>query len=103
CAGQKKQRDFKTGRNYFCGIIQNVEVGVMTKEELQDVILSFTNDVLLDYPEHDTIFINPFHIHKFLLSYEDIEKVYDSIGALMTDKIYNGKSLSEIAPLLTLL
>lgn len=52
----------------------------MTKEELQDVILSFTNDVLLDYPEHDTIFINPFHIHKFLLSYEDIEKVYDSIG-----------------------
>lgn len=57
----------------------------MTKEELQDVILSFTNDVLLDYPEHDTIFINPFHIHKFLLSYEDIEKVYDSIEALMSD------------------
>lgn len=28
----------------------------MTKKELQDVILSFTNDVLLDYPEHDTIF-----------------------------------------------
>ena len=75
----------------------------MTKEKLQDVILSFTNDVLLDYPEHDTIFINPFHIHKFLFSYEDIEKVYDSIEALMSDKIYNGKSLSEIAPLLTLL
>ena len=50
-----------------------------------------------------TVWCVLFHIHKFLLSYEDIEKVYDSIEALMSDKIYNGKSLSEIAPLLTLL
>lgn len=75
----------------------------MTKDELQDMILSFTNDILLDYPEHDTIFINPFHIHKFLLSYENIEKTYASIEELMNDKIYSGKSLSEIVPLLTFL
>ena len=25
----------------------------MTAKEIRDIILSFTNDVLLDYPDHD--------------------------------------------------
>ncbi|MEE1397588.1 hypothetical protein [Ruminococcus sp.] len=73
----------------------------MTKEKIVDAIMSFTNDVLLDYPNHDTIFINPYNVHKFLLSYEDVEKIYTSIDELMEDKIYDGKSLSEIASMLT--
>lgn len=75
----------------------------MTKEKIVSVIMSFTNDVLLDYPDHDTIFINPYNVHKFLLSYENVEKIYTSIEELMADKIYDGKSLSEIASSLTLM
>lgn len=74
----------------------------MTKEKLKEIIMSFTNDVLLDYPGHDTIFINPCSVNKFIFSYADIDKIYNSIDELMEDKIYGGKSLSEIAPLLTL-
>ncbi len=69
----------------------------MTKEKIRDIIMSFTNDVLLDCPSHDMIFINPCSVNKFLLSYEEIEKTYTSIDELMSDKIYDGKSLSEIA------
>lgn len=75
----------------------------MTAKEIKDKIMSFTNDVLLDYPEHDTIFVNPCSIHKFIFSYENIDKTYNSIEALMEDKIFNGKSLSEIAPMLTVI
>lgn len=75
----------------------------MTAKEIKDTVLSFTNDVLLNYPEHDTIFINPWSDTKFEFSYEDIDKTYNSIDELMSDKIFNGKSLSEIAPELTLI
>ncbi len=75
----------------------------MTVKEIRNKIMSFTNDVLLDYPGHDAIFINPCSINKFIFSYEDIDKTYSSIDELMEDKIFNGKSLSEIAPMLTLM
>lgn len=75
----------------------------MTAKEIKDIILSFTNDVLLNYPGHDMIFINPWNDTKFEFSYKDINKTYNSIDELMPDKIFNGKSLSEIAPLLTLI
>ena len=75
----------------------------MTKEKLKETILSFTNDVLLDYPGHDMIFINPCNMHEFIFSYDDIDKTYNSIDELMEDKIYDGKSLSDIAHLLTLM
>lgn len=75
----------------------------MTAKEIRNKIMSFTNDVLLDYPEHDTIFINPCSTSKFIFSHEDIDKTYNSIDELMEDKIFNGKSLSEIAPVLALI
>ena len=46
----------------------------MTKEELQDVILSFTNDVLLDYPEHDTILLTRFIYTNFCLATKILKK-----------------------------
>jgi hypothetical protein len=75
----------------------------MTAKEIKNKIMSFTNDVLLGYPEHDTIFINPCSINRFIFSYEDIDTTYTSIDELMEDKIFNGRSLSEIAPMLTLI
>lgn len=75
----------------------------MTAKEIKDLIMSFTNDVILNYPEHDTIFINPWSETKFEFSYENIDKTYKSIDELMSDRIFNGKSLAEIAPQLSLL
>lgn len=65
--------------------------------------MSFLNDVMLDYPDHDMIFINPFNENKFELSYDDISKTYDNIDELMSDRIFDGKTLTEIAPQLTAL
>ena len=65
--------------------------------------MSFLNDVMLDYPDHDMIFINPFNENKFELSYDDISKTYDNIDDLMSDRIFDGKTLTEIAPQLTAL
>lgn len=75
----------------------------MTAKEIRDTIMSFTNDVLLDYPDHDTIFINPCSKNKFIFSYNDIDKIYTNIDELMSDKIYDGKSLTDLAPEITLL
>ncbi len=73
----------------------------MTAQKIKSMILSFTNDVLLDYPGHDTIFINPCNDNKFIFSYDNIDKTYTDIDSLMTDKIYDGQSLVDIAPLLS--
>lgn len=75
----------------------------MTAKDIRDTIMSFTNDVLLDYPNNDVIFINPCSENKFIFSYKDVDKTYTSIDELMSDKIYDGKSLTEIAPEITLL
>lgn len=75
----------------------------MTAKKIREIIMSFTNDVLLDYPDNDTIFINPCSENKFIFSYKNIDKTYTSIDELMSDKIYNGKSLTEIAPEVELL
>lgn len=75
----------------------------MTAQQIKDIIMSFLNDVMLDYPDHDMIFINPFNENKFELSYDDISKTYDNIDDLMTDRIFDGKTLTEIAPQLTAL
>ncbi len=73
----------------------------MTAQQIKDIIMSFLNDVMLDYPDHDMIFINPFNENKFELSYDDISKTYDNIDDLMSDRIFDGKTLTEIAPQLT--
>ncbi len=75
----------------------------MTAKDIRDIIMSFTNDVLLDYPGHDTIFINPCNENEFVFSYDDIDKTYTSIDDLMSDKIYDGKSLKDIAQEVTLM
>lgn len=75
----------------------------MTAQQIKDIIMSFLNDVMLDYPDHDMIFINPFNENKIELSYDDISKTYDNIDDLMTDRIFDGKTLTEIAPQLTAL
>lgn len=69
----------------------------MTAKEIREIIMSFTNDVLIDYPDNDTIFINPCSENKFIFSYKDVDKTYTNIDELMSDKIYDGKSLTEIA------
>ena len=72
----------------------------MKAQQIREIIMSFLNDVMLDYPEHDMIFINPWNEHKFELGYADITKTYFSIDDLMSDPIFEGKTLTEIAPML---
>lgn len=68
----------------------------MKAKEIRNIITSFLNDVMLDY-HGDVIFVNPWNDNKFEFGYKDIDKTYTSIDELMSDKIYNGKSLTEIA------
>lgn len=74
----------------------------MTAKEIRSIITSFLNDVMLDY-HGDVIFVNPWNDNKFDFGYKDIDKIYTSIDELMSDKIYDGKSLTEIAPEIKLL
>ena len=73
----------------------------MTAKNVRDMITSFTDDVILYYG-NEMIFINPCSDKEFIFSYKDIDKTYTSIDALMSDKIYDGKTLSDISPELTL-
>ncbi len=68
----------------------------MTVNEITNKILAFTNDVILNY-NSDEIFINPWNDNKFELGYKDLNKTYSSIDDLLQDKIFDGKSLTEIA------
>lgn len=54
---------------------------------------------MLDFPGHGMIFINPWNAHKFELGYADITKTYSCIGDLMNDPIFDGKTLTKIAPI----
>lgn len=69
----------------------------MTIKEITDKILSFTDDVVLSYSSEE-IFINPWNESKFELGYKDLCKTYTSIEQLLNDKIFEGKSLTNIAP-----
>ena len=68
----------------------------MTASDIKNTILLFTNDVILTYNGED-IFINPCSDSQFIFGYMDINKTYSSIDELMNDKVFNGKSLTEIA------
>ena len=72
----------------------------MTISEITKKIMSFTDDIILTY-KSDEIFINPWSKKKFEVGYKDIFKTYDNIDSLMNDKIFDGKSLAEIAPNVT--
>lgn len=73
----------------------------MTAKKVKDMIMSFTDDIILYY-NNEIIFINPCSDKEFVFSYKDIDKTYSSIESLMSDRIYDGKSLTEIAPELSL-
>ncbi|MDO5558121.1 MAG: hypothetical protein Q4F95_00830 [Oscillospiraceae bacterium] len=74
----------------------------MTAKKIKDTIASCLNDVIMEY-HGDTIFVNPWNDNKFEFAYKDIDKTYTSIEDLMSDKIYDGKSLKEIAAEVTLM
>lgn len=69
----------------------------MTVKEITDKIMSFTDDVVLSYSSEE-IFINPWNESKFELGYKSLYKTYTSIEQLLEDKIFEGKSLTDIAP-----
>ena len=69
----------------------------MTIKEITDKILNFTDDVVLSYSSEE-IFINPWNESKFELGYKDLCITYTSIEQLLNDKIFEGKSLTDIAP-----
>ena len=73
----------------------------MTSKQIIDMITSFTDDVILYYGD-EMIFINPCSNKEFIFSYKDIDKTYTSIEDLMSDKIFDGKTLSDIASEVTL-
>ncbi len=73
----------------------------MNAKKIKDMIMSFTDDIILYYGD-EIIFINPCSDKEFIFSYKDIDKTYSSIESLMSDRIYDGKSLTEIAPELSL-
>lgn len=73
----------------------------MTPIKFKNLILSFTDDILFDY-DGEMGFINPWNANKFELSYGEVDKTYDDINALMSDPIYHGASLNEIADKITL-
>lgn len=68
----------------------------MSADDLKQLILSLTQDVLFDYQGMSAC-INPWNIHKFEVGYGDEVKTYTDIDDLMSDKFFNGKSLNEIS------
>lgn len=68
----------------------------MTPDKLKNLILDFTDDVVFSY-HGKTGCINPWNVHKFEVGFGSIRKDYDSIEALMSDPIYDGFSLNQIA------
>ncbi len=67
----------------------------MKRKDLEQLILSFTQDVLFDY-EGESACINPWNPHKIEVGYGDKVKTYDDIKMVMEDPFYHGRSLSDI-------
>lgn len=68
----------------------------MTPNKLKTLIMSFTDDIVFDY-HGKTACINPWNEKKYEVGFGDIGKTYSSIDDLMTDPIYDGESLTQIA------
>lgn len=73
----------------------------MTAEKIRQMILSITQDVIFMYQGKDYC-INPHSKNYFTLGYDndkgaDDVKTYTNIKDLMTDPIYDGKCLQDIA------
>ncbi len=69
----------------------------MKAQDLRDQIMSLLDDVCFSY-QGDDVCINPWSPTKIEVGYRKKIKTYTSIDDLMSDKIFNGKSLTDIAP-----
>ena len=68
----------------------------MTAQEIKNLILSLVQDVVFEYNGLSCC-INPWSDHKFEVGYGDEAKTYSDIDTLMNDRIFDGRSLSEIS------
>jgi hypothetical protein len=68
----------------------------MDAKYLKNLILSLTQDVVFKY-NNGSACINPMNINKFEVGFKDAIKMYQDIDDLFADKIFDGKSLNEIA------
>lgn len=68
----------------------------MTAIDIKTRIASLTDDIQFCY-NGNSCFINPYNKYRFELSYVDIDRVYTDIDDLMSDPIFDGKPLDEIA------
>lgn len=72
----------------------------MKAQDMKDRILSLLDDVCFSY-NGDAVCINPWSANKIEVGYRKKTKTYTSIDALMADKIFDGKSLTDICPHIT--
>ena len=68
----------------------------MKASELRDWILSLAQDIEFWYKGYHGV-ICPWNAHSFTMNYAGEDKDYIDIEDLMSDKIFNGMSLSQIA------
>ena len=68
----------------------------MTPEQLREEILSLTYDIQFEYKGVNGL-IMPYSKKDFVLCYGDDDKRYTDIDDVMSDKFFDGKSLSEIS------
>lgn len=68
----------------------------MTPQILKAEILSILNDIVFEYNGKSAC-INPYSTSKFEVGFGEVSKVYDDIDCLMSDPIYDGKCLNDIA------
>lgn len=68
----------------------------MKPDDLKALILSLTQDILFEY-QGKSVCINPWSNKKIDVGFGDDGKIYTDIDDLMTDKFFNGKSLTEIS------
>ena len=68
----------------------------MTPEQLREEILSLTYDIQFEYKDVNGL-IMPYSDDDFMLCYGDNSKSYTDIDDVMSDKFFDGKSLSEIS------
>ena len=67
----------------------------MTPDKFKTLIMSFTDDVVFSY-RGKTACINPWNDKKYELGFGDVGKTYASIDELMSDPVFDGKSLNQI-------
>lgn len=67
----------------------------MKLKELKEEILSCLHDIAFEYQGKPGL-INPWDHHKIELGYDEYAGCYSDVDSLLLDKVFNGKSLSEI-------